>query len=32
MKTLIVHHLETGSTEKRYYLFGWLILKYTTHK
>lgn len=32
MKTLIVHHLETGRTEKRYYLFGWLILKYTTHK
>ena len=32
MKTLLVHHLETGRTEKRYYLFGWLVLKFTTHK
>nr|DAP08950.1 MAG TPA: hypothetical protein [Caudoviricetes sp.] len=26
MKTKIIHHLETGRTEKRYYLFGWLVL------
>lgn len=26
MKTLTIHHLESGRTEKHYYLFGWCFL------
>ena len=32
MKTLTIHHLETGCTEKRFIFFGWTLISFTFKK